>query len=251
MNFSKLLVSVFLISGSVSAANEITNCHELYDRRENLDAATAALSCFTSARESTRGTDSAAFAENSIYALQATIWLEFHSQKSDLKRLVDLGLEISSDTVATLPLRGIGPYWNAVFRSMACRLVDTGVIPKCFLKHKKEIIGALNRARGLEPALHGFGPARILSILYREMPGIVGGDKKLSRKDIEEALSGAPNDSSNTLESARLFVAVGDPDSARTQLEAFLANDCAKMDAARIPECATDREDAAAILKGL
>jgi len=79
-----------------------------------------------------------------------------------------------------------------------------GAIPTCFLKRKSTIIELLKSAHKAEISVHGYGPSRILGVLYRELPKIVGGDLKLAKALTAEAVKNSPKFSTNILEHAKL-----------------------------------------------
>ncbi len=223
-------------------------CASLYAGRENLETANAALTCFEKARDDSRAKDPDAYRVATEFALQTTIWIYTQSPVERREPYADRGLALAGDATTLFPKRGLGPYWAGVFRVMKCRLSDTGAIPTCFLKYKKSVLALLRSAREIEPGVHGYGPSRILGVIYREMPKITGGDKGLARDFTEEAVKGSSSFSTNLLEHAKYFMAVKDRGAAKSTLADFIARDCAALDATRVPECRQEQSEAKDLL---
>lgn len=248
-----LLITLLALANSSSQAlaSDPASCDMLYQNRNMLPKAFEALTCLKKLQAETRSTDATTYRAASEYALQTTIWLYTRSPESERAKFADEGLALANEVDQSLPQSGLGPYWRSVFHVMKCRVLDTGMIPTCFMKMKGTIIDLLKKARAAEIAVHGYGPSRTLGILYREMPSIVGGDRKLAKFFGEESLKGASRFSTNILETAKTQITQKEKDEARMKLTAFTKTPCLDIDPARIPECSIEKQEANAILKKL
>jgi hypothetical protein len=140
-------------------------------------------------------------------------------------------------------------YWSAVFQSFSCQVADAGrTIPRCFMGARKDIQAKLEQARSKRPETHGYGPSRVLGIMLRAMPRIVGGNDAEGLRLLREAYQKAPNFSRNAVELGRALYQSGNAPEGRIVLEKLYYSSCTEMDPKRTPDCIKDQEEARQIV---
>ena len=154
------------------------------------------------------------------------------------------GLEYAERLLVQEPNGVAGHYWKAMHLS---GLADIGSRLQGF-KLLPQIMEELNRVLTLSETYEDAGAHRVLGRIYFEAPGwpISVGDKKKSLQHLETAVRLAPENSTNHLYLAETWLAMGQKDEARTELEKVSQDG---QHAFTPPELEEDRREARRLLK--
>ncbi len=248
--FLAALFAIIALTKSIHAAPPPGDiCDDLFDLRTDLDKAKEALTCYEDALAlpETTPANTRRLQEG---AFRTVAWL-YTNLSSDMDKLlfVNRGLRMTNSIIQKNPQNAIGYFWDAVLTSLNCQILDKGkVIPSCILSAKKEVISYLENTRKLELPLEGAGGSRILGIFLTKLPKLVGGDKKRGEELLTEALTQAPDYSSNFLELGRFLVDQKRETEATNVLNSFLSLNCVAMDPKRSLECEVDQQEAKRLL---
>ena len=128
------------------------------------------------------------------------------------------GAEASGRAARAEPVRVEGHFWLGVNLALEARLVNPLKALPLALRARRE----LERAASIDPAYHAAGPLRVLARLESRLPGLLGGGTKRARTHFQRAVEIAPANTVTRLYFAELLLEAGDPDQARTHLEAIL-----------------------------
>lgn len=214
-----LFCGIVLCSTSFAAGR--TDCDLLYSHR-GTDLFKAA-DCYSQERL----TASAPAAQMSLYemgfiALSAMV---SDSPATANERLaIDQGLSLAQKLTSDFPNSADAPYWTAAFISFDAIARDRGLlIPTHTFGAIRTIQKNLSIAIQINPAIHFYGPDRVLGIMNIKMPGVIGGDKALAEKLLREAYQNSPALSANHLMYSKILVINGKKDEARTALNHFLS----------------------------
>jgi tetratricopeptide (TPR) repeat protein len=112
----------------------------------------------------------------------------FTGDKTQKLALFQDGIDRAKAAVALKPNSVEGHFWLGVLYAV---YGETKGIFKS-LHMVPDVKREMNAALALDPAFEGFGPDRVLGRVFYKLPGIAGGDNKLSLQHLEHALAGAP-----------------------------------------------------------
>ena len=141
-------------------------------------------------------------------------------------------------------------YWKACFLSFDAIQKDRGgLIPTHMFKVLGSLQDLLQKSIKLDPSVHFYGPMRVLGMMHTQMPKIVGGDKILAEKMLQEAYVQAPGFSMNQLAYAKILDINGKTEEAIKVLKAFIATDINYFDP--IPEAIKDKMEGQKLLSDL
>lgn len=194
-----LFLGVFLFISSASAMST-DECATLYASRQNPEMA---ADCFMRTANFNR-----AFVTLAL---------------PDEEKAIDQAFLLLDQTSSAFQQTGDYAYWKAVFLSLRAQRLDRGrMIPRQTLKVLSEIKALLSTAIEKNPAVHQYGPARVLGIMHTEMPRIAGGNKSYAEELLAEAYQKGPRLSANHIAYAKILFKRGKSQEAEKVLTAFL-----------------------------
>jgi tetratricopeptide (TPR) repeat protein len=164
-----------------------------------------------------------------------------HAAASARLKLLDSGNEAGKKAVALAPNRPEGHYWLASNYDLTA---EARGYPRGLLwvdAIRKEIV-TVNR---LDPDYEDAGGLRLLGRLEYRAPFFLGGDKRRSIEVLKDCLNRFPENSGAMLNLSESYIALGQKDEARKELEMILSL-CENPQ--RAPELAEDQEEARARL---
>lgn len=224
-------------------------CDDLFEERTDLKKAKEAFTCYEAAVKARIGdANERRLAQEG--AFHSALWLYNHlSGQMERANVVSRAQGLAFQVIKDAPKDAIGYYWNAVFSTMSCQLVDEGkLIPSCFLAIRKDVITNLETTRTLELSLEGTGGSRFLGLLYTQLPKILGGNKKKGEDFLIEALTQSPDYSTNFLALGRFYINNKRKPEGTKILNDFLLLNCMTMNPERAPECGLDQDAAKKLL---
>lgn len=136
---------------------------------------------------------------------------------------IDQGLKLVASYLQDYGKTADYYYWKACFISFDVIQKDRGsIIPTNMFGVLGELQDLLQTAIKMDPSVHFYGPMRVLGMMHTQMPGIVGGDKKLAEKVLRDAYLKAPNFSMNHLAYAKILDINGRTDEAIRVINQYL-----------------------------
>lgn len=220
-----LLVFVFLtqLLSQVAKAQSLTPCEAVYSQRPNLEKVKESIECFVGeAAQANSGSDQRI--QSLAHAALASVWISNKFPKTELEpQFIQRGFLIVQQMQNEFPNAAETFYWRAVFTSSDVRMKDRGApVPRNTLSALGKIQGDLKAAIKVNPAVHEFGPNRVLGVMHSEMPAIAGGDKQYAEQNLKIALEGAPRTAMNYRYYANILRINKKNQQARELIESFL-----------------------------
>lgn len=215
-----VLLALFMIPPTQASSIDLTACDALYAKRG--ESLFAAHDCYTSLLAQATPSDQKTIYERVFIALSGVV--SFEPKTANERRAIDLGIKLVEKMKTDLAGSADAHYWSAVFLSFDAMQVDRGaILPRRTFGAIKTIQSELKQAMNLDPALHSYGPHRVLGTMHTQMPGIVGGDKKLAENLLKVAYENAPSMSANQYAYGNILSVNGKTEEAKRVLTQFLA----------------------------
>jgi hypothetical protein len=203
--------------------------------------AAQALECFIKLSKPT---------ERSLDTLFLTAaWIYNHSNNRDEK------LRLSERMLDKIKLHTQYPskdYWQAVYLSFSSQQKDSGkVIPTQTLKNLNMIKDLLKNMTIKNPATHRYGPARVLGIMYLQMPAIAGGSTVTSKEYLEFINLKDPQFTLNKIWLSKLYLKINLQKEAKNLLQSIVNLKKEEFEKDWIPETLEDQITAKELLKNI
>jgi tetratricopeptide (TPR) repeat protein len=186
----------------------------LYADRANLASARRAVDIWTSALAADARDFDAAWK-----LARADYWLGGHGVDTERRMDLERGIDAGRKAVAIHPDRPEGHFWIAA---------NMGALAESFglrqgLKYRKAIKQELETVLRLDQAFLDGSADRALGRWYFKVPGLFGGDRKLSEAHLRKSLSYSPNSTSSHFFLAELLQDEGRKDEARAEFQKVIA----------------------------
>jgi tetratricopeptide (TPR) repeat protein len=182
----------------------------LYADRANLASARRAAEAWASALASDPRNFDAAWKQ-----ARADYWLGGHAPEPERRGFLDAGIEAGRKAAALQPNRPEGPFWTAA--NMGALAESYGL--RQGLKYRKAIKQELETVLRLDQAFLEGSADRALGRWYFKVPGLFGGDRKLSEAHLRKSLTYNPNSTSSHFFLGELLQDEGRKDEARTEFQ--------------------------------
>lgn len=211
----------------------------LYDQRADLARAAEALAKYQDALAKNEDAYGA-------YWRMARVeyWIGDHTAKKDEKRrILEMAIYHGKKAVALAPDRPEGHYWLGVNYGVYGQA--KGVLKSLSLV--KPIKEEMAKVLAIDPSFEFGGADQLLGRLYYELPGLFGGSKEKSLEHLLKSKELGPRVGLTRIYLADTYVAMGQVEKARAELEAVLA---LEPEPKLIPETAQEKEMARKKLEG-
>jgi hypothetical protein len=222
------ILSMFsLILGSITFAGDLQKggiqkmeaCDQFYSERG--ESLWKAVDCYAKDLAQASTSDQRLKYERIFISLSAVV--NSNERKPAERKAIDLAFEYLEKMKANFTQTADFMYWTAVWVAFDAKALDRGsVLPRNIFRNLKFIQSQLRQAIDLDPAIHSYGPSRVLGLMHMEMPGIVGGDKSLAERLLRDAWSKAPAMSINWVSYASILDINGKSNEAIVILKKFL-----------------------------
>ena len=149
---------------------------------------------------------------------RADYWLGGHGSDAERRKDLERGIDAGRKAVATQPGRPEGHFWIAA---------NMGALAESFglrqgLKYRKPIKEELETVLRLDPALMDGSADRALGRWYFKVPGLFGGDRKLSEAHLRKSLTYNPANTTSHFFLGELLEDEGRKAEARVELQRVL-----------------------------
>jgi len=201
-------------AGAQEAPSLTQQSDELYAQRGDLEKAKEALAKLQEAliaKEDPYG----------VYWRLARVqyWIGDHTpNKSEKKRIFEMGIYHGKKAVAAGPDKAEGHFWLGVCYGVYGEA--KGVLKSLALV--KPIKEAMRRVLEIDPAYDRGGADRVLGRVYHEVPGFAGGSEKTSLQHLLKAVEYGPRVGLNLLYLADTYISLDEVEKARQTLETIL-----------------------------
>lgn len=185
----------------------------LYAQRTTIASARQAAALWSTALT----TDARAF-EPAWKLARANYWLGGHAPDGERRGFFDRGLEAGRRAVAIEPNRPEGHFWMAA--NMGALAESFGL--RAGLKYRKPIKEELETVLRLDPRFQQGSADRALGRWYFKVPGLFGGDRKLSEQHLRASLTYNPSSTASHFFLAELLLDVGRNAEAKAELQKVL-----------------------------
>lgn len=143
-----------------------------------------------------------------------------HTQKKkEKKRIFERGIYYAKKAVESEPQKPDGHYWLGVNYGLYGE--TKGVLKSLSLV--KPIKNEMNEVIELDRSYEDGGADRVLGRLYFKLPGIAGGNNQKSLEHLLKSKELGPDDPLTRLYLAETYLALGEKDKAKKELEAILS----------------------------
>jgi tetratricopeptide (TPR) repeat protein len=191
----------------------VTEAERLYADRANLASARSAADIWSAAIAANPRDFDAAWK-----LARADYWLGIHGPDAERRKDLERGIEAGRKAVAIQPDRPEGHFWIAA---------NMGMLAESFglrqgLKYRKPIKEELETVLRLDPAFQEGSADRALGRWYFKVPGMFGGDRKLSEAHLRKSLTYNPASTPSRFFLAELYEDQGRKDEARAELQKVL-----------------------------
>jgi tetratricopeptide (TPR) repeat protein len=175
---------------------------------------------------------------------RAEYWLGGHGPDTGRRKDLERGIDAARKAVAIQPGRPEGHFWIAA---------NMGALAESFgmrqgLKYRKPIKDELETVLRLDPAFLDGSADRALGRWYFKVPGLFGGDRKLSEAHLRKSLTYSPMSTSSHFFLGELLLEQGRKDEARAELQRVID---APLSREWGPEDREFKEKARALLAGM
>ena len=182
----------------------------MYADRANLASARRAAGIWTSALAADARDFDAAWR-----LARADYWLGGHGPDAERRTYLENGIDTGRRATAIQPNRPEGHFWTAA---------NMGALAESFglrqgLKYRKPIKEELETVLRLDPPFMDGSADRALGRWYFKVPGLFGGDRKLSEAHLRKSLTYNPNSTSSHFFLGELLQDEGRKDEARTEFQ--------------------------------
>lgn len=149
---------------------------------------------------------------------RAEYWLGTHGADAERRKDLERGIDAGRKAAAIQPSRPEGHFWLAA---------NMGGLAESFglrqgLKYRKAIKESLEAVRRLDPTFMEGSADRALGRWYFKVPGLFGGDRKLSESHLRQSLTYNPASTASHFFLGELFEDEGRKDEARAELHKVL-----------------------------
>jgi tetratricopeptide (TPR) repeat protein len=149
---------------------------------------------------------------------RAEYWLGGHGIDAERRKDLERGIDAGRKAVAIHPDRPEGHFWIAA---------NMGALAESFglrqgLKYRKPIKEELETVLRLDQAFMDGSADRALGRWYFKVPGLFGGDRKLSETHLRKSLTYNPNSTTSHFFLGELLQDEGRKDEARAELQMVL-----------------------------
>jgi tetratricopeptide (TPR) repeat protein len=149
---------------------------------------------------------------------RAEYWLGGHGPDAERRKDLERGIDAGRKAVAIHPDRPEGHFWMAA---------NMGALAESFgmrqgLKYRKPIKEELDTVLRLDPAFLDGSANRALGRWYFKVPGLFGGDRKLSETHLRKSLTYNPTSTTSLFFLGELLQDEGRKAEARTELQKVL-----------------------------
>jgi tetratricopeptide (TPR) repeat protein len=189
------------------------DAERLYAERANLESARRAAGIWrTTVAADPRNFDAAWKLARVAY------WLGGHGADAERRQDLEQGIEAGRKAVAAQPGRAEGHFWLAA---------NMGALAESFglrqgLKYRKSIKEELETVLRLDPAFLDGSADRGLGRWYFKVPGLFGGDRKLSESHLRKSLTYNPNNTASHFFLGELLEDEGRKAEARAEFQKVL-----------------------------
>ena len=210
MYISVLAIPAVAAQSAAPAAGE---ADRLYADRANLASARRAVDIWSAAiAADARDFDSA------WKLARAEYWLGGHGPDAERRKDLERGIDAGRAAVAIQPGRPEGHFWIAA---------NMGALAESFglrqgLKYRKPIKEELENVLRLDPAFLEGSADRALGRWFFRVPGMFGGDRKLSEAHLRKSLTYNPSSTPSLFFLGELLEDEGRKAEARTELQKVL-----------------------------
>lgn len=240
------VVNLFLVAFFVSClgqstlaadlAAKMSQADALWPERVDLEKTRASIALYREILAEDPGNVAAMWKTTRAYHWLGTKIKEKNQQVPTLEQ----GIGYAEKAVGLSPDCAPCHYWLGVIYGEYGR--TRGILKS--LKLMGPIKEQMNQVIRLDPAYSDAGAYYVLGELYRVVPGIAGGDKKKSLEYLKKSIEIAPEHAANRLSLAKTYLALGQKDQARKELDWIMkATDTGPL--GNRP----DKEEAAKVLK--
>jgi tetratricopeptide (TPR) repeat protein len=149
---------------------------------------------------------------------RAEYWLGGHGPDVERRKELERGIEAGRKAAALQPARPEGHFWIAA---------NMGALAESFglrqgIKYRKPIKEELETVLRLDPAFQDGSADRALGRWYFKVPGLFGGDRKLSEAHLRKSLTYNPASTASHYFLGELLEDEGKKDEARAELQKVL-----------------------------
>jgi tetratricopeptide (TPR) repeat protein len=189
----------------------------LYQRREDLNAARAAMKIWTERlAESAPHPDF----ESAWKLARAAYWIGTHGETRETRRAAfDQGLEAAAAAIKAQPNRPEGHFWLAA--TMGALAESFGL--RMGLRYRGRVKSELETVLKIDPTFQQGSADLALGRWYFRVPGLFGGSKKKSEEHLRRALTYDPTSHAALYYLAETLLALDRDAEARATLERLIA----------------------------
>jgi tetratricopeptide (TPR) repeat protein len=212
---SCILLFYIPVLGAQSAPPEsrLAEADRLYADRANLASARRAVDIWSAAIAADARDFDAAWK-----LARAEYWLGGHGPDAERRKELERGIDAARKAAAIQPARPEGHFWIAA---------NMGALAESFglrqgIKYRKPIKEELETVLRLDPAFQDGSADRALGRWYYKVPGLFGGDRKLSEAHLRKSLTYNPVSTASHFFLGELFEDAGRKDEARAELQKVL-----------------------------
>jgi len=146
---------------------------------------------------------------------RAEYWLGTHGADAERRKDLERGIDAGRNAVTIQPGRPEGHFWIAA---------NMGALAESFglrqgLRYRKPIKEELETVLRLDPGFMDGSGDRALGRWYFKVPGLFGGDRKLSEAHLRKSLTYSPGSTSSHFFLGELLLDEGRKDEARAELQ--------------------------------
>lgn len=223
----KLIYLVFTLLPVVGFAQTVSDCDALHAKREhNL---ITAQDCYEKLYVQSQ-LPANEFFDRSFINLSTAI--TFFEKKTEERLILDKAFVVLETVKSAQGETPYYNYWKAVWISFDALEKDRGkMIPTYLFTKIGTIQNLLKSAASTEPAIHFYGPHRVLGVLHTQMPKIAGGDKKYAEQMLKTSFTAHPFYHANPYAYANILYINGKLDEAKAILNTFLTTPNEKYEA--------------------
>lgn len=196
-----------------AAASNGTDPDALYAQREDLTKAREAANIWQG-RVKANPKDF----ESTWKLSRALYWLGGHGPEAQRRADLETATELGRAASVLEPKRPEGYFWMAA--NMGALAESYGL--RAGLKYRTPIREALETVLKIDPAYQDGSADRALGRWYYKVPGLFGGDKKLSEQHLRKSLEYDQNSTASRYFLAETLIDMGRKPEARTELQRVL-----------------------------
>lgn len=149
---------------------------------------------------------------------RALYWIGTHGPEGDRRKALERGVTAAQQASTLAPSRPEGYFWSAA--NMGALAESFGI--RQGLRYRAPIKQALETVLRLDPAFQQGSADRALGRWYYKVPGLFGGDKKLSEAHLRTSLTYNPNSTASHFFLAETLFALDRDEEARAELRQVL-----------------------------